>query len=362
MIDLLKSPRQILMDETGLPQLDSSLLNNTQPYGVQGHATGGAISEKSPEDMIAEMIYGGRTPSKFQYASGGIIKELMPFVERMANKAKFLEPSVEKNVMYHGTSNAPTNSQGITAFNPSAGVSVNPAADKVTRRMTFLSPSSEFAGYYTGNLEKGNPTIYPVHVQATNPFDYNNPEHVQRLANKVINPTGGEITGNQYRQINDLQDSLSRGKWEAIEKPEVQQAAQDLGHDSMYMQENGIRNLGVFDPGKIKSAIGNEGTYDVTNPDIRKADGGIINKALPHIGHAFAIEPAIDTAKALMNQHWGHTLEGISDLAQAYSPMKASVLSQLATYSPELNSNESAELAKRQAMPALSVLNNPQNQ
>ena len=61
------------MDETGLPQLETGLLNNTQPYGVQGHATGGAISEKSPEDMIAEMIYGGHMPPHFQYAVGGSV-------------------------------------------------------------------------------------------------------------------------------------------------------------------------------------------------------------------------------------------------------------------------------------------------
>ena len=212
MIDLIKSPRQILMDETGLPQLDTGLLNNTQPNGAQGHATGGAINEKSPEDMMAEMIYGGSTPPRFQYDKGG---------------------SVDKWVM-----------------------------------------------------------------------------------NEVIP-----------------------------------------------MMEH-LKSIGV---------LGNQGTYDITNPNINKAaggsvdfpsvvepthmaGGGVIDKALPHVGHAFALDPMYELAKALASSRWGHALESAGDLAQVYAPMKASLPLQLATYSPELNSNEDAELAARRAMPPLSTI------
>ena len=212
MIDLIKSPRQILMDESGLPQLDTGLLNNTQPNGVQGHATGGAINEKSPEDMMAEMIYGGSTPPRFQYDKGG---------------------SVDKWVM-----------------------------------------------------------------------------------NEVIP-----------------------------------------------MMEH-LKSIGV---------LGNQGTYDITNPNINKAaggsvdfpsvvepthmaGGGVIDKALPHVGHAFALDPMYELAKAVASSKWGHALESAGDLAQVYAPMKASLPLQLATYSPELNSNEDAELAARRAMPPLSTI------
>jgi hypothetical protein len=34
----------------------------------------------------------------------------------------------------------------------------------------------------------------------------------------------------------------------------------------------------VFDPKQIKSAIGNRGTYDPNDPDIRKARGGLAVK------------------------------------------------------------------------------------
>jgi hypothetical protein len=72
---------------------------------------------------------------------------------------------------------------------------------------------------------------------------------------------------------------LSGGNWGSLEQQNVLKAAQDLGHDAMYMQEHGVKNLGVFDPNRIKSAIGNQGTFDVTNSNIAKAEGGLIHLA-----------------------------------------------------------------------------------
>jgi hypothetical protein len=54
-----------------------------------------------------------------------------------------------------------------------------------------------------------------------------------------------------------------------------------LGYDGIISKEgNGITGSEyfVFEPTQIKSAIGNEGTFDPTNPVITKADGGLIKK------------------------------------------------------------------------------------
>jgi hypothetical protein len=48
-----------------------------------------------------------------------------------------------------------------------------------------------------------------------------------------------------------------------------------MGHDSFYIKERGTKNLGVYDPRRIKSAIGNRGTYDINESDITKKNGGI---------------------------------------------------------------------------------------
>ena len=395
MIDLIKSPRQILMDETGLPQLDTGLLNNTQPNGVQGHATGGAINEKSPEDMMAEMIYGGRTPPRFQYDKGGSVvkwamNEVIPMMEHLKNKAAFTEPSAVKGTWYHGTPGIENTSDearkelhanGITQFDP----------QRSKTGMMFASDKPKFANSFAEqngrdlnavNAPKGtSPTVYPVLVHAKNPFDYANPQHVENLVNHLnskglieqISPENPSMADfNAALRRNAMYD-VSRGYWDELEKPHVIQAVKDLGHDGMYVNESGFKNIGVFDPGQFKSAIGNQGTYDITNPNINKAaggsvdfpsvvepthmaGGGVIDKALPHVGHAFALDPMYELAKAVASSKWGHALESAGDLAQVYAPMKASLPLQLATYSPELNSNEDAELAARRAMPPLSTI------
>ena len=68
-------------------------------------------------------------------------------------------------------------------------------------------------------------------------------------------------------------------------RPASYSDCQETGHDAMYMQEihegfgKNVKNLGVFDPRYIKSAIGNRGTYDTEDYDITKAKGGRVGKA-----------------------------------------------------------------------------------
>ena len=59
-----------------------------------------------------------------------------------------------------------------------------------------------------------------------------------------------------------------------------------LGHDSVIVpnkyqdpQYAAHHEVVVFDPRRIKSAIGNRGTYDINEHDITKADGGPVTHA-----------------------------------------------------------------------------------
>ena len=338
------------MDETGLPQLDTGLLNNTQPNGVQGHATGGAIDKNlSAADMVAAMIYGGHTPPKFQYAGGGPIKsaakwamnEVVPMMEHLKNKAAFTEPSAVKGTWYHGSPSIDNTSKaasdelhanGITQFDP----------QRSKTGLLFASDKPDFASSFAEqngndlnliNSPKGTaPAVYPVLVHAKNPFDYENPEHVSGLVNQLIS------TGN-IRQINPEDSSMRKlnktlrtnaernfnyGNWDDLEKPHVIQAVKDLGHDGMYVNENGFKNIGVFDPGQFKSAIGNQGTYDVTNPDIRKAAGGSINfpSAVEptHMAEGGVLSNAGKVAGGAL-KHWG-PLAALYEFAQARAAAK----------------------------------------
>jgi len=130
-------------------------------------------------------------------------------------------------------------------------------------------------------------------VQVTNPFDVENPEHYEALVN-YLNANPPKVKGEfaphanmdwfkkQQLEMALLNASSShkrakekRTNYQFLENPDIQDAIKKMGHDAFYTHELGAKNLGIFDPKKIKSAIGNRGTYDVTNPDITKKNGGI---------------------------------------------------------------------------------------
>ena len=161
--------------------------------------------------------------------------------------AKFLEDSQVKERMYHAT-----HGNFNTFRNNQRGIH-------------FVTPSPEFANDFLTNSgqdehEEGA-NIMPVHVRAKNPFDYQNKKHVNALATKASLGKLGI-------------DQIKKGDWNRIEDRTTLKAIKDLGHDAVYVNENGVKNLGVFQPNQIKSAIGNRGTYDPTNPDITMKRGG----------------------------------------------------------------------------------------
>lgn len=166
--------------------------------------------------------------------------------------AKFLEESKVKDRMYHATHG------NFKEFRPN------------TRGLHFVTPDPEFASDFLDNSgttehEEGA-NIMPVHVHAKNPFDYENKKHVDALATKA--------------SIGKLGiDQIKRGDWNRIEDRTTLKAVRDLGHDGVYVNESGVKNLGLFRPHQIKSATANRGTYDLNDPDITKAKGGRVTHA-----------------------------------------------------------------------------------
>lgn len=105
--------------------------------------------------------------------------------------------------------------------------------------------------------------IMPVYVSAQNPFDYANPEHVNKVLRAIYPDPDIDFTGSSE------ESGLKGGSWKLIESKEFQDAIKSLGFDSFYVAEAGRKNLAVYSPTQVKSATGNVGTYDATNPDIR---------------------------------------------------------------------------------------------
>jgi len=240
--------------------------------------------------------------------------------EREANLKNFLDPSVEKGYWYHGTA------EDVPYFDPSRSlekpgqaealfVSDTPrlpekfAKDSIDYMKQFpdkyLTPEQKqraledtkkyFKDTYSSDeltaghadqmiksLESGNPegealdelhnayknylpsgpNIMKLHVQVQNPFDPKVPEHVEKL-----------------RQLNPDLPFDEIGRTSVMETPEVQKAIKDAQFDAFYTSEDGARNLGIFDPNRVKSATGNVGTYDTSNRYINKKAGGSVKRS-----------------------------------------------------------------------------------
>lgn len=111
-------------------------------------------------------------------------------------------------------------------------------------------------------LETGE-NVMPVYVSAQNPFDYAKPEHIEKVLRAIYPDPDIDFTGSSE------ESGLQNGSWKLIESKQFQDAIKSLGFDSFYVSEAGRKNLGVYSSSQIKSATGNVGTFDKTNPDIR---------------------------------------------------------------------------------------------
>ena len=198
--------------------------------------------------------------------------------------AKFIAESKVRERMYHGTD------KDIKAFRPG-------------RVGTFVTPDPEFASkwateYADEGRNKEGANVLPVHVQTKNPFDYENPKHVSHLRElaKIRFPNSSHTVHSEINRMVHPENAWDNYPY--VENPDVQKLIKSAGHDAFYVSENHVKNLGIYDPRKIKSAIGNRGTYDPNDPDITKAGGGPV---LP-IGPSADIAAKLAALKEQMRQ------------------------------------------------------------
>jgi hypothetical protein len=132
----------------------------------------------------------------------------------------------------------------------------------------FISPKAREAEYFgRSHLDesvKGDDkvNVYPLWVRAENPFDYENPKHVDRIHNALVKEIGEDFITEQNRK------RLASGDWSYVEDESVQKAIKDAGFDSFYVLEGDTKNLAVFSANQVKSATGNLGDYSESK-DIR---------------------------------------------------------------------------------------------
>jgi hypothetical protein len=225
-----------------------------------------------------------------------------------AAKRNLLVPIIDKAIA-EGKLGTPENTKGLVKTTREKHI--EEALQKpLGRQLNIVGYGNELSDTLRARLSSGMNTM-PVHVQVRNPFDYENPKHVNAVRKQLKKMANDEVP----------KENLLSGRWGTIEDDAVQEAIKDLGFDAFFVKEGGEKNLGVYDVTKIKSAIGNRGTYDTTTRLIAKAKGGLVHRAdgSPEYGE-IAIGGGVtpDTKKALSTNQSLNATEALKLLRRVY--------------------------------------------
>jgi hypothetical protein len=183
------------------------------------------------------------------------LKTNTPQFRKWFGKSKITNEDGSPKVMYHGTQADITEFKGKLLFvSPNQNVANKFAADDMLYgpESTLLTPGAN---------------VLPVYVKSNNPFDYKNQKQVDELFEKIKS-----IFAKESRE--DAKRLLSEGNFKLTEDSRVIDAIKSLGYDGLYVEEFGAKNLAVFEPTQIKSAIGNTGEYSTEVADIRYEEVG----------------------------------------------------------------------------------------
>jgi len=216
-----------------------------------------------------------KEPKEQTFYDIGVDQTETPAFKRWFGNSKIVDADGNPLVMYRGEK------KGSTYFKSGKPARLN--------QPIFVTPSFILANKFAG-VKKTNQSIFgggfitPVYVKAQNTFDYQNKKHLKLISNylesideSVLDDLLAETNNEKIKDyIHELEYS-GHDNWSAIEMPVVWDWLQ-ANFDSVYVGEEGVKNLAVFSPNQIKSAIGNIGTFDESNPDIRYSIEG---KKLP---------------------------------------------------------------------------------
>ena len=186
----------------------------------------------------------------------------LPAAEREANLQRFLEPSKTPMRLYHGTT-ATEGGKGAEAIRR-----IKPSKEGALGSGVYMTPRTNFASTYAEEMG-GN--VLPVHAQVRNPLviEGTGDPMIEALTKLGVDP---ERASRMVERAYDQKGYIGK---------EVESRARAAGYDGLMQYRNGELNEVVsYNPNAVKSAIGNEGTYDTSVPDLSKAEGGAAFKKL----------------------------------------------------------------------------------
>ena len=189
-------------------------------------------------------------------------------MDREKNLAEFLannHPDVP-HVAYHGSG------KDIKKFN--------------TTRGAWFTDKPSLAGEYAG---EANGSVYPVHLAIKKPIEFVHAEQRKKIGEIISHATNGagdlapeqidkaKILINELRQTHGDEPKALFEFWR--NDPNVSELFRTLGYDGISAFEKADRKTktwAALNPAQIKSATGNQGTFNPSEPDITKADGGAL--------------------------------------------------------------------------------------
>lgn len=228
----------------------------------EGMAHGGRVHfSDNPDVMQLELAGGGlvKKAAKAAKAAAKPVKgtqDILPAAEREENLQKFLGNSRIRERMYHATP------KDFKAFKPGGDdPTLSGPAIWVTPDATKQPAAHNIGGGSRGFVEGTN--VMPVYVQARSPL---------MLDDKLSIEWARDVFADGSREFPDLisQKTIDELKSSGYDS---------IIHADPYGNRGGEQEILMFEPNKIKSAIGNRGTYDIEDPDITKAEGGEVRMA-----------------------------------------------------------------------------------
>jgi hypothetical protein len=149
-----------------------------------------------------------------------------------------------------------SHSPNIAAFDPSLSTNQSKAS--------FFTKDKEFLDEYGGDDLKLGSTVYPAVVRKdANLWDYETADYDDLVdylkQSRYLNTHKGNFSflggdNTRYQMYpKELVERLQDGDWEIIESKAVQDYLKDRGFEGFYNNESGSKNMGIFDPSKIRS-------------------------------------------------------------------------------------------------------------
>ena len=194
-----------------------------------------------------------------------------PQFKRWFGNSKVVGPDGQPLVLYHGTG------KDFTVFDTDKRAGSNIDSGFLGRG-AYLTNEPRVADYYAeaGLNAAFSPNVMPVYASLQNPFMWGTKtQGVRGLVSRgerlpeAIHDEVIRRTGFEFDPAMDPDFAAERGLSQA-----VTDVLREKGYDGVIATFDGVPSEFVaFEPTQIKSAIGNIGTFDPTNPDIRYSRG-----------------------------------------------------------------------------------------